>query len=229
MKIENEKEILEFISWYVRYLNDESSKLGIVRTEHKAYKKSDGTYYISDCPKSLYKNSILKYTTPLIVGQEIKDNIQVAKRVLDSVHNNSLPGKFCLNKCFENSELVFDSLSDFYAKNSISNVSVGIVHGFQSHKIPLNRLIENTINGLESIEVHNWHVWNYVNDVLIDVSIFRKGLLLSQDDYVPSQWSKMDDYSCIYPAPNLEYYGAEFKNKDEFIRVFQMIHKPAID
>jgi hypothetical protein len=69
--------------------------------------------------------------------------------------------------------------------------------------------------------VHDWHVWNYIDNFLIDLSIFKYGNLIRLDSDIRS-WGKASDHVFVHPPPGAEYFGNAYDDMKTFeTRIFE--------
>ncbi|MDO9510111.1 MAG: hypothetical protein Q7J14_02380, partial [Candidatus Magasanikbacteria bacterium] len=72
----------------------------------------------------------------------------------------------------------------------------------------------------QNIRIHDWHVWNYFNEILIDTAIIK-----GQDERTNflTEWGSVDDHIFIQPNTGDEYIGIAFDNYDKFEKYFKEI------
>jgi hypothetical protein len=182
------------------------------------YFKENNNIIISNVPKKLYEKKLKKYNKPNNVDTEF---IKLLKQNFDLFHNHSQTESFQLNKCFENSVNVFEFLKQLDNDDNFNIFSpVKIVYGYFSREIPLNTIINDKIITQKFI-IHDWHVWNYINNFLIDVSLLKNGTFLGVEVDTPISWGKTDDHVFVSCPNGVEYYGIDFDNRHNFIDDFR--------
>ncbi|MCX5827665.1 MAG: hypothetical protein NTV58_06655 [Deltaproteobacteria bacterium] len=179
---------------------------------------------ISNVPPSIYENEDLKkYPEPsretklqTLLIKDLQDNIDIMQSEFDATDRYENGKIFQLNQCF------FNSQGMFHLVNHLSNIGIikpkpriKIVLGFMVSRIPFGTnigdiVIENTL-----LLLHDWHVWNYVNDILVDLTIFKHGNLVGLDCNVTS-WGSAKDHVFVHPPHGIEYCGAAYDAMDTF-------------
>ncbi|TYT75680.1 hypothetical protein [Desulfobotulus mexicanus] len=138
---------------------------------------------------------------------------QIQELHLDTGSNGYL---FQLNECHSNSEHLFNILKYLQKQKLVSKKDkVEIVFGYISMLIPFGTLVGNVMVECEHVILHEWHVWNYMNGCLIDLSLFHQGLSIDINAQI-SSWGKAQDHVFIMPPPNVAYLGRAFSDIHKF-------------
>lgn len=174
---------------------------------------------ISNAPSGLYNNlSIRKYFAPKELNKAQINFIPLLLQNIDDFHQNA--ENFKLNGCFNNSVKVFDFLSQINIKDFGISAPVKLVYGYIVRKIPAGTALGDVVIGV-GIAIHDWHVWNYIDNLLVDMSLLKLGPVVDVSAEVA--WLGASDFSCIYPPQNTEYFGLEFDNYEEFEKSYRLI------
>ncbi|HCE68985.1 MAG: hypothetical protein A2X82_05220 [Geobacteraceae bacterium GWC2_55_20] len=202
-----------------------------------------GSYYLKqlDCPTQIHvsnaPNEIFElfplrmYSPPKEVTAKVKSLLSNLQENIDIFQNYPLDPSdpdfsqkpFRLNECYHNSVNLFHMVRHLDTIKAIKLTKpVKIVLGHVSSKIPFGTKVGNAVIESDSVWLHDWHVWNYVENVLIDMSMFKHGGIIPPDDSVTS-WGKAQDHIFAYPPNNLKYYGVSFSTLSEFNNVFGKI------
>ena len=99
---------------------------------------------------------------------------------------------------------------------------VQIVLGYLMRKIPFGTQIGNTVIENNSIWLQDWHIWNYVEKILVDMTAFKNGNLLPPDGSITS-WGTSEDHIFIFPPKGVEYWGVGFENVEQFNKVVAQV------
>lgn len=182
------------------------------------YLSEEDDNIITNVPKKLYRKELKKYIPPL----EIDNNfVNLLKQNINLFHDYPETESFQLNRCFENSENIFEFLKQLDNNQNFNIICpVKIVYGYFSRKTPLNTVINGKVLIKEFI-LHDWHVWNYINKFIIDVSLLKTGTFLNINSNTPTSWKNADDHVFVKNSDNIEYYGAEFDNRRDFVNDFR--------
>ena len=180
---------------------------------------------ISNVPKSIYSElKLRKYIPPKRINKNLKNLINYLLESIDLLHNAD-PGEqpefsdgkgFQLNQCHHNSSSLFRLVKHLKKKRYISpKTKIKIVLGYLSHQIPYRSQTGSLGIVNNSLWVHDWHVWNYVNNLLLDMTEFSHGNILppGADDIVT--WGKAEDHVVVSPPKGVEYQGASFSDLNE--------------
>lgn len=181
---------------------------------------ANATYYIynsdklifSNVPQIYYNNSYKRYNPPQN-NDEINLVSESLKKIINNYHSNI--NEFKLNNCFENSKILFEHLKKTY-NNKFD--SIKIVYGFIKREVSK----ETDINGesiSKNIIVHDWHVWNYINNFLVDITLPNYGLTINIDEEL--EWGDAQKHCFIIPPLKTEYFGLEFDDYNKFEQNFR--------
>lgn len=187
---------------------------------------------ISNVPKPIYKELKLReYIPPKRINKNTKELMDYLLESIDLLHNSDPVGQsqfadgkgFQLNQCHHNSSSLFKLV--YYLKNRdyiSSNTKIKIVLGYISRKVPFRSLIGSLGIENDSLWVHEWHIWNYVNSILIDMTLFFHGNILPPESEIAC-WGKAEDHIVIFPPQSIEYRGCVFSDFNNFNRIVERI------
>jgi len=174
---------------------------------------------ISNVPRDIYALQLHNYAAPMHFDAKTRSLFLGLQTKLDIFHNGPSPS-FKLNECYENAENVYrlvKHLSDIKATKM--KYPVQVVLGYFSSKIPFGTQIGDKIIQNHNVWHHNWHVWNYVEKLLVDMSIFKHGGLLPPGGNVTS-WGSSKEHVMINPPNGMQYCGVAFADYSKFKEVF---------
>src|SRR5271169_6814650 len=162
---------------------------------YRVFSQDNGNTIISNVPDLIYERENLKqYITPLVSGSMpkfldfLQEHIDILQYSDVSDPSALVPGEtFQLNQCYNNSWRLFNYVSYLKSINIIpsQNYNIKIVLGYISSKIPFGTNIGNIVVENESLTLHDWHVWNYIDNVLVDLSLLQNGHYLSFSSEMP--------------------------------------------
>jgi len=206
-------------------LNKGAVSMGIMSRCYSLYSESKAKEQISNVPTAIYEDSrLVKYSPPKRIGKKIEKLISVLKENIDIFHNNYpdaaerfSDGKvFQLNQCHHNSTGVFFLLRHLASMSVIRDSGpIQIVLGYFTRRLPFGTQIGTIVVENDSVWLHDWHVWNYFQGVLIDMTAFSNGNLLPPDGDITS-WGSSRDHVFIYPPKEMEYWGIPFESIENF-------------
>ncbi len=205
---------------------------GIMSNRYSLHSEQSGKTVISNVPSDIYeKLEPRRYSAPENLGPHILSLVLNLKDMINILHNNHPDaatrfedGKvFQLNQCHHNSTGTF-SLIEHLASTKVIKINqpVEIVLGYFVRKIPFGTQIGNTVIEDNSIWLHDWHIWNYVEKILVDMSVFKNGNLLPPDGNITS-WGTSEDHVFVFPPKGMEYWGVAFENLDQFNKVVKQV------
>ncbi len=183
---------------------------------------------ITNVPRPLYgKIELTKYEASANPGRETASVIAILKKSIRHLHRNppvpdaSEDGKtFQLNQCYPNSKEIFYISRQLRNQISLRN-EPKIVLGYVVNKKTLGLRINDKVIKNDSITLINWHTWNYVENLLIDMTLFNTAAENAKPVHSRTSWGKADDHVFITPPEGLEYWGVgylDFKSfNNEFI------------
>jgi hypothetical protein len=198
---------------------------------NRYYIKSNETeeIHISTVPSTIYNISQLrKYIPPKKIKYDIISLLDNLKENIDVLQNYSYPDAtsfnddkaFKLNNCYSNSGQIFHLVQHLSNIKAIRlKKPVQIVFGYICNKIPFGTQIGDAVIENHNIWLHDWHVWNYIEDVLVDMSMFNNGGLLNPNGNVTS-WGSSQDHVFIYPPNKMQYWGVAFTDYNRFNEIF---------
>jgi len=174
---------------------------------------------ISNVPPDVYGLQLNNYVAPMHIDAKIRSSFSGLQTNLDIFHNCS-PPCFRLNECYGNAEIVYQLvkyLSDIKAMKI--KYPVQVVLGYFSSKIPFGTQIGDKIIENHNVWLHSWHVWNYVEKLLVDMSMFKHGGMLPPGGNVTS-WGSSKEHVVINPPSGIQYCGVAFADYSKFKEVF---------
>jgi len=186
-------------------------------------KDSEEGLVISNVPHELYEKKLKKYNGTDYLNAVNEKIANLIKKNIDYFQKSNGQNVFNLNKCFENSTIIFDSLKLINESENGIHEGVKIAYGFVSRKIPINTDFNNKIISRDNIFIHDWHVWNYINNFIVDVTLLKNGPVIEIHKKV--EWGAADDHVFLTTPENTNYYGIEFENYDEFVKDFRKTFK----
>jgi len=193
--------------------------------------QKNGMAIISNVPTLIYeKENAKQYITPLKANRTMRfieflqSNIDIAQN--SEVSDPGAPEKgesFQPNQCYNNSRNLFQLVKYLESIGVIpKKYKIKIVLGYIASKIPFGTIIGDIVVENESLTLHDWHIWNYIDNILIDLSLFQGGNLLSFDSEMPS-WGEAKDHVFITPPSGIAYFGrtyTDFARFDDRIRLY---------
>lgn len=172
----------------------------------------------TDLKINKFSLSKINRKTKLLI-YNLQDNIDIFHR--SHAGNLSSGDVFRLNECHHNSTAIFHLCTHLKNIEILKkNCPIQIVLGYVSRKIPFGTQFEDTIIESSLICIHDWHVWNYVNGSLVDVTLFANGNLLPVDCEL-MYWGESRSHVFIYPPEGIEYYGMAFDDLKQFNESFE--------
>jgi hypothetical protein len=170
---------------------------------------------ISNVPPLIYeKETTKKYSAPKMSAKIIRF-IEHLQKNIDIVQNgdpfepgtNEKEDAFTLNDCYKNSKRLFQLVKHLYKIKIIpKKYKVKIVLGYIVSRIPLGTNIGNIVVENDLLFLHDWHIWNYINNFLIDLSLFKDGNLIAPNRSITS-WGDAKSHVFITPPNGIEYFG----------------------
>lgn len=192
---------------------------------YRIFSQDNGNTIISNVPDPIYKTENLKqYIAPLGAGSMLRfldflqEHIDILQYSDVSDPSALAPGEtFQLNQCYNNSWRLFNYVRYLQSINIIPSKKyiIQIVLGYITSKIPFGINIGNIVVENESLTIHDWHAWNYIDNVLIDLSLLQNGHYLAFSSEIPS-WGRAKDHVFIIPPNGTTYYGTAYTNLSEF-------------
>jgi hypothetical protein len=178
------------------------------------------TYTISNVPPNIYeKEDIKKYVTPskessfphFIAG--LQNCIDMVQEEFNKTNGGEY---FKLNQCFFNSRELFWFVKYLSTIGAIKpNPNIKIVLGYKTSKIPGGTVIGDVVVQNNLLYLHDWHVWNYLENFLIDISVFKNGNLVGLNSDIQS-WGKAKEHVFVHAPPGGEYFGNAYDDMNAF-------------
>lgn len=210
-------------------LNKELQAQGIVNSEYYLYYSDTDKSIISNVPSAIYdKLKPIKYFAPRLLSNKLKSKILNLQENINILHNNhpDAATKFANGKIFQLSQCHHNSTGIFHFVHQLAGIKalrvskpIQIVLGYIARKIPFRTQVGSFIIENNTICLHDWHVWNYIENILVDMSMFKNGGLLPPDGNITS-WGVSQDHIFIYPPKNIEYWGIAYNNYANFTKDF---------
>ena len=188
---------------------------------------------ISTVPRKLYELNLKKYNPPAkLKNREVKlisdlqFNIDIAQNDsnLKSEHPDGKP--FQLNECFENSKGLFFIANLLKKRNIIKpQKSIKVILGYIETGIHFGSQFGHCVIEMDNLFLHDWHVWNYIDGKLIDITVLKNGGVFNQDLKTAPKWGKAKDHVFVYPPKNVQYWGKSYKNFKTLVKDFGTVFK----
>jgi len=228
VKIRFPEEILEA-------LNLRISSQKISSYEYYIINRNDKSCVITNLPKTLYdKVELRKYEAPSNICRDANAVITLLKTKIKQYYRNSkgfdgfADGKaFQLNQSYHNSKGVYYIINQIKKTMSLRN-EPKIVLGYVVNKSPSGLVIEDKVIENDSITLIDWHVWNHIENLLVDITGFSNdGKIKFANNF--TTWGKVEDHVFIYPPNEMEYWGVGFSNFNQFSKEFDLHFKSEIE
>lgn len=191
---------------------------------YRVLSQNDDSAAISNVPAPIYeKEKPRRYVVPPLSNTD-KRLIGFLQSTIDTFQNSEVPdpsalGKgetFQLNQCYLNSKRLFQFLKHLGAIGVIpKKYKVKIALGYIAIKIPFGTNIGDIIIQSQSLTLHDWHTWNYIENILIDLSLFKSGNVVPFDSEVPS-WGAAKDHVFGSPPKGITYFGKSYTDMGAF-------------
>ena len=208
--------------------------LGVENLEINGNKYRHHTDYndriiISNVPSNLYLKKLTRYIPPVKIENK---NKKIARFLINEINNLQKTEKYYSSrspdgKIFQNNQCYFNS-GDFFLHLWEKNIGkhfkvsspVKMAYGYISRTLPKGISIDNKVIEIDNVVLHDWHVWNYYNNFLVDITIFKNGNIIPfKNEHL--LWGKAEDHVFIKPPNGIDYYGIEFGDIFEFERSFK--------
>jgi len=228
VEISSPEEILEA-------LNLRISLEKISSHEYYIINRNDKSCVITNVPKTLYdKVELRKYDVPINIDRNANAVITLLKTNIKQYYRNSngfdefANGKaFQLNQSYHNSKGVYYVVNQIKKTMSLRN-EPKIVLGYVVNKSPSGLVIEDKVIKNDSITLIDWHVWNYLENLLVDISGFSNdGKIKFAGNF--TTWGKVEDHVFINPPDEMEYWGIGYSNFNTFSKEFDLHFKKEIE
>lgn len=177
------------------------------QTKYYVLESNTSNPIISNVPNELYNNkTVIRYKKPKLSKFDL-NKIQIIKESLDFVHEKGFVS-FDICQCYNNSQLVYSYLKDVHNRTGFENDDpIKIVFGIYSHSLVREEIADGLIIENNLLKVHDWHLWNYYNKWLIDVTIFKN---YYSTEKIPENWGCANEHIFVDPLEYDEYHGIGF-------------------
>ena len=210
-------------------LNESLQAQGIMGSKYYLYSAGTDKLIISTVPSTIYdKLKPIKYIAPKRVDNILKSKILNLQENFNILHNNhpDAAPKFANGKVFQLNQCHYNSTGVFHLVRRLVDIKAirvskptHIVLGYIARRIPFGTQVGSYVIENNSVWLHDWHVWNYIENILVDMSMFINGSLLPPDSNIAS-WGESQDHVFIYPPKGLEYWGIAYSNYNKFTKDF---------
>lgn len=194
-------------------------------TKYRA-QSSDTFNIVTNVPEQIYSHSGLqKYSAPSTINNYNDEHfIAFLQKYFDYAHHNNPHSKhtdgkmFHYNHCYENSLGAYFSLLSLTANNDLPTSNPAkICFGYKARQIAPGALIGNAVITSKDLVVHDWHIWNKINNFIIDLSVTKNGGISDLAANTQQRtWGKAEDHVFNNPPQNATYYGIDFEDHTEF-------------
>jgi hypothetical protein len=196
-------------------------------TRYRIVPSKSDLVIISNVPDSIYNDSRLKKYSPPNSNNRYNDEhfINFLCQSLNFAHENAPElcngyedGKvFHLNQCYDNSLAAYNILYSLTVLNDLPVSSNNcICFGYVSKHILPGALLGNAVINLDGLVMHDWHVWNKINDFIVDISLHKNaGVFPLGTQNV--MWEKAENHIFKTTPEAIDYYGIEFEDHTQFI------------
>jgi hypothetical protein len=168
-----------------------------------------GRNIITNLPPVFYnEKSFEDYEVPTNISAEDVAFIEQTKTYFDKIQEINGGSLFQLNACFENSVTVFRLLETLDSSPGIKITSpVKLVMGIYEQQYGIFDFENGFKIDHTNVVIHDFHVWNLINNILIDVSVLKMNTAPERPD---QDWMKANDHIYIYPKSGCKYIGRAF-------------------
>lgn len=218
IKINDKYEAVRHFNEHVKTINN--------YTKYRVLEYGDDSNIVTNVPLELYENpQLTKYSPPPVeLPNNNKNFIKFLQDGFNFFHNNHPDmqelfddGKmFHHNECYHNSLGVKFSLLNLAENNGLSVTDpICISLGYISKSVVPGGVVGNALVNMEGLTVHDWHIWNKINNFIVDLSVTKSGGIFELGTTV-IEWEKAEDHVFKYPPENTTYYGVDFVDSQEF-------------
>ena len=222
----NKVKVLSDPSEIALELNNEAIRQRFsVTSQYYLLSENNEKSVISNVPKEIFKKlKIKKHILPKHIDKNAERLVRYLLEYINLLQGTILDGptdfpdgkEFQLYRCHHNSSSVFKLILHLKELGNIpSEVSSKIVLGYISRKVPFGSQLGNLGIQNDSIWMQDWHIWNYVQGLLFDMTVFTHGNILPPDGEIIS-WGTAEDHIFISPPKNMEYCGCAFDDLNSF-------------
>jgi len=203
------------------------SKKSFNSTPYRTVISKSGSYITTNVPQQIYDHHELKEYFPPKKENKFNNNqyIGYLQASFDFFHHNFPDmhekyedGKvFHYNQCYDNSSAVYHILINLSQNNDLPVVApICICIGYISRIVEPGALIGNAVVNFEGLIVHDWHVWNKINNFIIDLSILKsEGFFAPETKQI--KWDNATDHVFKHSPKYTKYSGIDFDNYLNFV------------
>jgi hypothetical protein len=167
--------VLSQVGEIIKELNRATLAQGIMsNTPYFLHSEQRGSTIISNVPSDIYeKLKPNQYFPPENIEPHVKLLLSNLTKNIDTFQNIDKKW-FQLNQCYFNSTSIFGLIEHLASIKMIRiSSSFQIVLGYFARKMPFGSQLGNFVIENNSIWLHDWHIWNYVDRMLIDMNYPR--------------------------------------------------------
>ena len=193
-------------------------------TQYRVLSQKDNAAIITNVPTPIYeKEKTHRHVGPALSSTD-KRLIDFLQSTIDTFQNSEVPdptalGKgetFQINQCYINSTRLFQLLKHLGSIGVIpKKYKVKIALGYITSEIPFGTSLGDSIVGMHSLTLHDWHLWNYIDNILIDLSLFKRGNVMPFDTQVTS-WGAAKDHVFGSTPKGISYFGRTYTDMGAF-------------
>ncbi|MFA5923833.1 MAG: hypothetical protein WC856_21490 [Methylococcaceae bacterium] len=207
-------------------INENVKNLGVSdECKYKLKSSNNDEIIITNVPMYLQQNHRLQgYDPSDFVRDDVERYIAFLHGTLDFVQDtfseydsSGIEIKpFRLNQCTHNSTGVYHTCMQLENQGNVKFIkSPNIVLGCIRRHVPALSQFNNLLINMENIYIEDWHVWNYVDGMLVDATLFINNE--TELRFSPcNNWGKASDH-VFYNVPKyLEYKGIPYENIEDF-------------
>lgn len=228
VEIRSPEEILEALNLRISLQKTSSHEYYIIN-------RNDRSCVITNVPKTLYdKVELRKYEAPSNIDRDANAVIALLKSKIKQYYRNSKGfDEFANGKAFQLNQFFHNSKGVYYIVNQLKKTmslrtEPKIVLGYVVNKRPSGLVIDDKVIKSGSITLIDWHVWNLLENLLVDISGFSNdGKIRFANNF--TSWGKVDDHVFINPPDEMEYWGVSYSNFNQFSKEFDLHFKSEIE
>lgn len=209
----------------VEFFNELSHKMDY-DTTYRILDSPDNQSVITNVPPEIYDSTaLINYAPP--TSEETGNSqyfIDFLHEGFNFFHHNFPDARlkfedgklFHYNDCYENSLGVYFCLQNIGKNNNIPITSpICICFGYIAKLLSPGGVIGNAVINVNGLVVHDWHVWNMINNFVIDLSITKNGGVYALST-TQLRWKQAEDHVFKNPPENISYHGIPFTDDQEF-------------
>lgn len=190
-------------------------------TKYRLVPSKSDLIVLSNVPDSIYSDDRLgKYSPPESKNRYNNDHfINFLFQSFNFAHENAPElcngyedGKvFHLNQCYDNSLAAYNLLYSLTVLNDLPVCFNNcICFGYVSKKILPGALIGDAVINIDGLVFRDWHVWNKINDFIIDISLHKNAGMFPLDTQ-NVMWERAENHIFKTPPEAVKYYGIDFE------------------